>query len=78
MEDGRLMQVLCDGMGSGELAMQQSRLAVELLQALLMGGLSMRLSLNMVNTVLSFQYGGVRFSTMDISLWNLNTGKLEL
>ncbi len=78
LEDGRMVQMLSDGMGSGEFAMQQSRLAVGLLQALLSGGLSMRLALNIVNTVLSFQYGGARFSTMDVSLWNLNTGRLEL
>ncbi len=78
LQDGRMVQMLCDGMGSGELAMQQSNLAVHLLQVLLAGGLSMRLSLNMINTVMSFQYGGMRFSTMDIALWNLNTGKLEL
>ncbi len=77
LQDGRMVQILCDGMGSGELAMEQSKLAVHLLQTLLSGGLSMRLSLNMLNTVLSFQYGGVRFSTMDIALWNLNTGKIE-
>lgn len=76
--DGRMVQILCDGMGSGELAMQQSKLAVHLLQTLLSGGLSIRLSLSIINTVMSFQYGGVRFSTMDIALWNLNTGKLEL
>ena len=78
LEDGRMVQMLCDGMGCGELAMQQSRLAVQLLQKLLAGGLSIRLSLNIINTVLSFQYGGVRFSTMDVALWNLNSGKLEL
>lgn len=76
--DGRMVQILCDGMGSGELAMQQSKLAVHLLQTLLSGGLSIRLSLSIINTVMSFQYGGVRFSTMDIALWNLNTGKIEL
>ena len=78
LEDGRMMLTLCDGMGSGELAMQQSRTAMELLQALLAGGLSIRLALNMVNTVVSFQYDGARFSTMDVSVWNLNTGRLEL
>ena len=76
--DGRMVQILCDGMGSGELAMQQSKLAVHLLQTLLSGGLSMRLCLNMINTIMSFQYGGVRFSTMDIALWNLHSGKIEL
>lgn len=78
LEDGRMVQILCDGMGSGPLAMEQSKLAVRLLQVLLSGGLSIRLSLSMINTVLSFQYGGVRFSTMDIALWNLHTGKIEL
>lgn len=78
LQDGRMVQILCDGMGSGELAMQQSKLAVHLLQTLLSGGLSIRLSLNILNTIMSFQYGGVRFSTMDIALWNLNTGKIEM
>ena len=78
LQDGRMVQILCDGMGSGQLAMEQSKLAVRLLQTLLSGGLSIRLSLSMINTVLSFQYGGVRFSTMDIALWNLQTGKIEL
>ena len=78
LQDGRMVQILCDGMGSGQLAMEQSKLAVRLLQTLLSGGLSIRLSLSMINTVLSFQYGGVRFSTMDIALWNLHTGSIEL
>ena len=78
LEDGRMVQILCDGMGSGELAMQQSRMAVQLLQILLAGGLSVRLSQGIINTVLSFQYGGVRFSTMDIAVWNLNSRQLEL
>ena len=78
LEDGRMVQILCDGMGSGELAMQQSRLAVQLLQTMLTGGLSVRLSLNIINTILSFQYGGVRFSTMDVAVWNPNHNKLEL
>ena len=78
LQDGRMVQILCDGMGSGQLAMEQSKLAVRLLQTLLSGGLSIRLSLSMINTILSFQYGGVRFSTMDIALWNLHTQKIEL
>lgn len=78
LQDGRMVQILSDGMGSGELAMQQSQLAVQLLQVLLSGGLSVRLSLSMINTVLSFQYQGMRFSTMDVALWNLNSCKLEL
>ena len=78
LQDGRLVQILCDGMGSGMLAMEQSNVAVELLKTLLSGGLSVRLSLNIMNTVLSVQYGGVRFSTVDIAVWNLNTKKVEL
>lgn len=58
LQDGRMVQILCDGMGSGQLAMEQSKLAVRLLQTLLSGGLSIRLSLSMINTILSFQYGG--------------------
>lgn len=78
LQDGRLVQILCDGMGSGALAMEQSNIAVQLLKTLLSGGLSVRLSLNIMNTVLSVQYGGIRFSTADVAVWNLNTKKIEL
>lgn len=78
LQDGRLVQILCDGMGSGALAMEQSNIAVLLLKTLLSGGLSVRLSLNIMNTVLSVQYGGARFSTADVAVWNLNTKKIEL
>ena len=78
LQDARLVQILCDGMGSGALAMEQSQTAVELLKRLLSGGLSVRLSLNLMNTVLSMQYQGVRFSTADVAVWNLNSGKIEL
>lgn len=77
LQDGRLVQILCDGMGSGVLAMEQSNLAVQLLKTLLLGGLSVRLSLNIMNTVLFVQYGGVRFSTVDVAVWNLNTKQIE-
>ncbi len=78
LQDGRLVQILCDGMGSGRLAMEQSNLALHLLKTLLSGGLSVRLSLNIMNTVLYIQNGQARFSTVDIAVWNLNTKKVEL
>lgn len=78
LQDGRLVQILCDGMGSGALAMEQSSTAVQLLKTLLAGGLSIRLSLNIMNTVLALQYNGARFSTADVAVWNLNTKKIEL
>lgn len=78
LQDGRLVQILCDGMGSGASAMEQSSVAVGLLKSLLSGGLSMRLSLNIMNTMLSLQYGGTQFSTADVAVWNLNTKKIEL
>ena len=78
LQDGRLVQILCDGMGSGTSAMEQSNTAVQLLKSLLAGGLSIRLSLTMMNTVLALQYNGQRFSTADVAVWNLNRGKIEL
>ena len=78
LQDGRLVQILCDGMGSGTQAREQSNFAVQLLKTLLSGGLGVRLSLNIMNTVLSVQYNGIRFSTADVAVWNLNTKKIEL
>ena len=78
LQDGRLVQILCDGMGSGVDAQEQSGIAVKLLQTLLSGGISVRLSLDIMNTVLSFQCQGGRFSTVDVAVWNLNTRRIEL
>lgn len=78
LQDGRFVQILCDGMGSGPLAMEQSNIAVQLLKTLLSGGLSVRLSANIMNTVLTAHYNGIRFSTVDVAIWNLNTKKIEL
>lgn len=77
LQDGRLVQILCDGMGSGTFAMEQSSIAVGILKSLLSSGMSMRLSLNIMNTVLSLQFGGTQFSTVDVAVWNLNTKKIE-
>lgn len=70
--------ILSDGMGSGETAFQESSRVVEVLEELLTAGFPKETALQMLNTALVIGREELRFSTMDVCVFDLYTGKCEI
>lgn len=70
--------ILSDGMGSGEDALRESSMVVEMLEELLKAGFPRETALAMLNTALVMGREEVFFSTMDISIFDLYTGGCEI
>jgi len=75
---GKKVILLSDGMGAGEMAEKESTLTVELLEELLEAGFLRETALQMLNTAMVMGREEVRFSTIDMSVFDLYTGKCEL
>ncbi|MCI9216457.1 SpoIIE family protein phosphatase [Lachnospiraceae bacterium 42-17] len=74
---GRKGVALSDGMGSGQEAFQESTMVVELLEELLNAGFPVKTAVQLMNTALVIGREEVRFSTIDVSLFDLYSGSCE-
>ena len=75
-EKGTLFVILCDGMGSGPQARQESELSLRLLEKFLRAGVRPELALKTLNEALSLrgeETGG--FSTIDLFSLDLHSGR---
>ena len=75
-EGGRLLMMLCDGMGHGERAHQQSEKTLELLLLLLEAGYTRRQAITAVNGIMLGSQNEERFSTVDLADVDLWTGEV--
>lgn len=75
---GRQGVALSDGMGSGEEAFRESAMVVEMLEELLEAGFPVETAIRMMNTALVMGREEIRFSTLDISIFDLYEGTVEL
>lgn len=78
LQDGRFVAALSDGMGHGNQAAMESRQAVELLQLCLDAGYDRAQTLTAVNGMMLLAGQGERFTTVDLFLLDLWTGKASL
>jgi len=69
--------VLSDGMGAGPRACQESATAIGLLEQLLGAGLTIKMAVDTVNSVLFLRSGEEMFTTIDLTVINEVTGLLE-
>ena len=69
--------ILSDGMGAGEKAHRESAMVVELLEELLNAGFLKETALQMLNTALVIGREETRFSTVDMCVFDLYSGKCE-
>ena len=69
--------ILCDGMGSGSEAGQESRITVRLLEELLRDGFSPRCAIELVNSSLALGVEKETFSSVDMLYINLMTGTAD-
>ncbi len=74
---GKKGVALSDGMGSGEEALQESTMVVELLEELLNAGFPVKTAVQIMNTALVIGREAVRFSTIDVCLFDLYNGTCE-
>ena len=74
---GKNGMILSDGMGSGEKAFHESAMVVEMLEELLTAGFPKETAIQMMNTALVMGREEIRFSTIDMSVFDLYTGKCE-
>lgn len=69
--------ILCDGMGSGDAAMHESRLTARLFSEFLKAGFEKATALNMINSALALKADQESFSTVDLLEIDLETGICE-
>lgn len=69
--------VLCDGMGSGSEALQESGMTAELLARFLKAGLEKETAVNMINSTLALKAEREAFTTVDLLEVDLRTGDAE-
>ena len=75
--DNKFFVILCDGMGSGDDAMHQSRLTARLFEKFLKAGFDKETSLRMINSALALKADQESFSTVDILEIDTETGECE-
>ena len=77
LDETRLLALICDGMGSGEAAAQESRTAARLLGRFLRAGAPVHLAVETVNALLLNRGGEEMFATADMLILDLSTGEAE-
>lgn len=78
IRQGEYLLALADGMGKGEKAAQESNLTLNTLYNLLRAGFEPELALRMINSLLLMKSTDEIFSTVDMGLINLYTGRLRM
>lgn len=73
----KFVMVLSDGMGAGPRASKESATAINLLEQLLAAGLSIKMAVDTVNSVLFLRSGEDIFTTIDLTVINEVTGSVE-
>ena len=73
----KFLMVLSDGMGAGLRASEESTTAINLLEQLLAAGLSIKMAVDTVNSVLFLRSGDEIFTTIDLTVINEVTALVE-
>lgn len=73
-ETGRALLALSDGMGTGERAAKESRIAIELLEEFTAAGFDWELAVKMINSALLLRRGEETYATLDICQVDLFDG----
>ncbi|MFT9494020.1 stage II sporulation protein E [Anaerosolibacter sp.] len=77
LQDGKYMIALSDGMGSGEKAAKESTTTITLLEQLLEAGFDQETAIKTINSILVLKSSDEIFSTIDLSIVDLYTGRLD-
>lgn len=77
LKDGKMLLAISDGMGSGKAAQKSSKMAITMLEKLLQEGFDKDTSLNLINSTMVLNSNEDMYATLDISILDLYTGKIE-
>lgn len=77
-ENGQMIMSLCDGMGSGVGAYQESETVIELLEQFLHAGFGKETAVHMIHSTMMLQNINQIFSTVDLCMVDLYNGECEL
>ncbi|WIF95664.1 stage II sporulation protein E [Caminicella sporogenes] len=77
LDDNKYMLALSDGMGTGEKAAKESVATITLLEQLLGAGFNKNIAIKTINSVLMSKSLDEAFSTIDLSIVDLYSGKVE-
>ncbi len=75
--DSRYILTLCDGMGSGKLAAEQSKNAIDIIEQLLKTGFERSIVFKFINSVLRARNINDTFTTIDLCMIDLYTGATD-
>lgn len=78
LADGKYLLAIADGMGTGEKARECSKITLRLIKQMLSAGFNKEESIEMINSRINLLGTTERYSTLDISILDLYTGKLEI
>lgn len=77
LADGKYLLAISDGMGSGPEARKQSKIAIKMLERMLVAGFDKDVSLKLINGALSASNQEDMYATLDIAILDLYAGNME-
>lgn len=77
-DSGYFMAVLCDGMGTGKKAREESEMAVQMLKSFYQNGFDNETAIEMINSALIMKSEEDHYSTLDLVSVHLQTGNVEV
>lgn len=77
LRDGKYMMAISDGMGSGPRAKKSSSTVIKMLKRLLTTGFDKDISIGLINSSVNLNSSEETYATIDISVFNNNTGNIE-
>ena len=77
LEDGKYLLAIADGMGSGQEARESSKFTLKMIKNLVSSGFEKESSLELINSSLELNSNNETYSSLDLSVLDLFTGKVE-
>lgn len=77
LDDGKYLLAIADGMGTGENARESSKLVIKLIKKLMSSGFEREESLKLINSTLNLNMNRETYSSVDMAVVDLYTGKSE-
>lgn len=78
LADGKYLLAIADGMGSGAKARECSKLTLRLMKQMLSAGFDKDQSVSMINSRINLLENSDRYSTLDATILDLYSGKIEI
>lgn len=77
INDGKYMMAICDGMGKGKKAYEESSITIDILEKMVDAKIEDEIVINTINNMLLLKSSDEMFSTLDLGIMDLKKGNLE-